>query len=77
LSFKPIPVEKKIEAASKAILPTYRAITGYFSGCLHQLCTNHARRIISRIIKNLPLEAKKDKFWYNIVNKIYVLSQDI
>jgi len=52
------------------LLPTYRVITGYFSACLHQLCTNHARRIISRIIKNLPSEAKKDKFFYNYMLRI-------
>ena len=37
------------------LLPTYRAISGYFSACLHQLCTNHARRVITRIIRDLPL----------------------
>ena len=52
------------------LLSTYRAISGYFSSCLHQLCTNHARRIISRIIKNLPLEAKKGKFFYNYMERI-------
>jgi len=51
------------------LLPTYRVIAGYFT-CLHQFCTNHARRIISRIIKNLPLEAKKDKFFYNYMVRI-------
>jgi len=51
-------------------LPTYRAISGYFSSCLHQLCTNHARRIISRIIRDLPLKAKKDKFFYNYMLRI-------
>ncbi|MEA1964743.1 MAG: hypothetical protein U9O41_06415 [Candidatus Aerophobetes bacterium] len=52
------------------LLPTYRAIAGYFSVCLHQPCTNHARCIISRIIKNLPSEAKKDKLFYNYMLRI-------
>ena len=52
------------------LLPTYRAIAGYFSLCLHQLCTNHARRIISRIIRNLSSEAKKDKFFYGYMVRI-------
>jgi len=52
------------------LLSTYRAIAGYFSGCLHQLCTNHARRIITRIIKGLSLEAKKDKFFHNYILRI-------
>jgi len=52
------------------LLPTYRAIAGYFSFCLHQLCTTHARRIISRIIKNLPSEAKKDKLFYSYMVRI-------
>ena len=52
------------------LLPTYRAIAGYFSGCLHQFCTNHARRIIARIIRDLPLKAKKDKFFYNYIERI-------
>jgi len=52
------------------LLPTYRAIAGSFSSCLHQLCTTHGRRIVSRIIRNLPLEAKKDKFFYNYMERI-------
>jgi len=52
------------------LLPTYRAIAGYFSACLHQLYTNHARRTISRIIKNLLSEAKKDKFFCNYMVRI-------
>jgi len=52
------------------LLSTYRAISGYFSACLHQLCTNHARRIIARIIRGLPLEAKKDKFFHNYMLRI-------
>jgi len=52
------------------LLSTYRAIAGYFSGCLHQLCTNHARRIIAGIIRDLPSEAKKDKFFYSYMERI-------
>jgi len=52
------------------LLPTYRAISGYFSSCLHQLCTNHARCIIARITKNLAPEAKKDKFFCNYMVRI-------
>ena len=52
------------------LLSTYRAISGYFSGCLHQFCTNHARRIIAKIIRGLPLKAKKDKFFYSYVVRI-------
>ena len=52
------------------LLSTYRAIAGYFSGCLHQFCTNHARRIIARIIRDLPLKAKKDKFFYSYMMRI-------
>jgi len=52
------------------LLSTYRAIAGYFSGCLHQLCTNHARRIIARIIRDLPLKTKKDKFFYSYMMRI-------
>ncbi len=44
------------------LLPTYRVISGYFNVYLHQLCTIHGRRAIARIIRNLPLEAKKDRF---------------
>jgi len=52
------------------LLPTYRAISGYFSNCLHQLCTNHARRIIARIIRDLPRKAKKDRFFYSYMVRI-------
>jgi len=52
------------------LLPIYRAIAGYFSACLHQLCTNHTRRIIARTIRDLPLKAKKDKFFYNYMLRI-------
>jgi len=52
------------------LLSTYRAIVGYFSACLHQFCTNHARRIIARIIRDLPLKAKKDRFFYSYMVRI-------
>jgi len=52
------------------LLSTYRVIAGYFSACLHQLCTNHARRIIAGIIRDLPSEAKKDKFFYSYMERI-------
>ena len=32
--------------------------------------TNHARRIITRIIRDLPLKAKKDKFFHNYMLRI-------
>jgi len=43
-------------------LPTHRAVAGYFKACLHQLCTTHGRCGIARIVKDLPVEAKKDNF---------------
>jgi len=52
------------------LLPTYRAIAGYFSACLHQFCTNHARRIIAGIIRDFPSEAEKDKFFYSYMVRI-------
>jgi len=52
------------------LLPTYRTVASYFKTCLHQLCTNHARRDIARIIKDLPAEAKKDKFFLNYMVRI-------
>lgn len=44
------------------LLPTYRVISGYFNACLHQLCTIHSRHAIARIIRNLPLEARREFF---------------
>jgi len=52
------------------LLPTYRTVASYFKTCLHQLCTNHARRDIARIIKDFPAEAKKDKFFLNYMVRI-------
>jgi len=52
------------------LLLTYRVISGYFSVCLHQLCTIHGRHAIARIIRNLPLEAKKDRFFYSYLKRI-------
>ena len=52
------------------LLSTYRIITGYFEICLHQLCTTHGRRIVARIIRDLPSEARKDKFFYNYMMRI-------
>jgi len=52
------------------LLPTYRTVTSYFKTCLHQLCTTHTRRDIARIIKDLPAEAKKDKFFLNYMVRI-------
>jgi len=52
------------------LFPTYRIIAGYFKICLHQLCTTHGRRIVARIIRDLPSEAKKDKFFYSYMERI-------
>ncbi|MEA1965478.1 MAG: hypothetical protein U9O41_10225, partial [Candidatus Aerophobetes bacterium] len=52
------------------LLLTYRVISGYFSVCLHQLCTIHGRGAIARIIRNLPSEAKKDRFFYSYLKRI-------
>lgn len=52
------------------LLPTYRTVAGYFKACLHQLCTTHGRRGIARIIKDLPAEAKKDKFFSEYMARI-------
>jgi len=52
------------------LLPTYRVVASYFKTCLHQLCTIHARRDITRIIKDLPAKAKKDKFFLEYMVKI-------
>ena len=38
---------------------TYRAIAGYFSGCLHGLSPNHARRIIGKDHKGSSLNGKE------------------
>jgi len=50
-------------------LPTYRAICGYFNTYLHGLSPNHARCIIAGIIRDFPLEAKKDKFFYSLLGE--------
>ena len=52
------------------LLLTYRAISGYLAVVYTGFRTNHARRIISRIIRDLPLKAKKDKFFYNYMERI-------
>ena len=45
-------------------------VASYFKTYLYQLCTNHARRDITRIIRDLPTEAKKDKFFLKYMVKI-------
>jgi len=45
-------------------------VASYFKTYLYQLCTNHARRGIARIIKDLPAEAKKDKFFSEYMVRI-------
>ena len=52
------------------LLPTYRVVASYFKTYLYQLCTNHARRDITKIFRNLPTEAKKDKFFLKYMVKI-------
>jgi len=60
----------KLGQVSTNLLPTYRVVAGYFKLCLHQLCTIHGRRAIARIIKDLPAEAKEDKFFSEYMVRI-------
>lgn len=41
------------------LLSTYRAIAGYFGGCLHGFSRNHARCIIEKNHKRSSLEGKE------------------
>lgn len=52
------------------LLKVYRNIAKDFKNALHQLCTNHGRNNIYRILDELPREAKEDKFFYEYLVKI-------
>ena len=52
------------------LLPTYRVVADYFKACLHQLCIIHGRRGIARSVKDLPADAKKDKFFSEYMVRI-------
>ena len=52
------------------LLPTYRELPATLAVVYTGFRTNHARRIISRIIRDLSLKAKKDKFFYNYMLRI-------
>jgi len=45
------------------LFPPYKVVASYFKTCLHQLCITHRRRDIAKMIKDLPAETKKDKFF--------------
>ena len=52
------------------LLKTYRVLSKYFKNCLHQLCTNHGIKALHKIIKDLPWEAKQDKFFYDYIQDL-------
>lgn len=52
------------------LLKTYRIVAKYFKNCLHQLCTNHGIKALHKIIKDLPLEAKQDKAFYDYIKDL-------
>lgn len=43
------------------LLAIYKMIARYFKACLHEICTDHARRNIAKTTKNLPAETNGDK----------------
>ena len=60
----------KPEVFISDLLKTYRCISGYFKGCLHQLCKVHGVRALYRVLDKLNPEAKGDKDFYGYLVKI-------
>ena len=52
------------------LLKTYRTVSKYFKGCLHQLCTNHGIKALHKIIKDLLYETKQDKEFYDYIQNL-------
>jgi hypothetical protein len=52
------------------LLKTYKIVAKYFKDCLHQLCTNHGIKALHKIVKDLPAEARQDKFFYDYIKKL-------
>jgi hypothetical protein len=52
------------------LLKTYKIVAKYFKNCLHQLCTNHGIKALHKIVKDLPAEARQDKFFYDYIKKL-------